>query len=112
MVPFRLSDMVDIQPIRRCEVKQKPRSHRRLDHRGHIRICTARLVGSRARYDAAGAGFDVMRYAWAEVDLDAIRHNVGVVRQTVAPAAVWAVVKADAYGHGVAAVSKAALEAG
>lgn len=53
-----------------------------------------------------------MRYAWAEVDLDAIRHNVGVVRQVVAPATVWAVVKADAYGHGAAAVSLATLEAG
>jgi alanine racemase len=52
------------------------------------------------------------RWAWAEVDLDAVRHNVGVLRAAVAPAALWAVVKADGYGHGAAAVARAALEAG
>lgn len=51
------------------------------------------------------------RWVWAEVDLDAIAHNVGVVRAAVAPAAVWAVVKADAYGHGAAPVARAALDA-
>ena len=45
---------------------------------------------------------------WAEVDLDAIRHNVGVVRRRIGPAAqILAVVKADAYGHGVAPVARA-----
>jgi alanine racemase len=37
---------------------------------------------------------------------------VGVLRDTVAPSAVWAVVKADGYGHGAAEVAAAALEAG
>ena len=53
-----------------------------------------------------------MRWAWAEIDLDAIAHNVAVVRGIVAPSAVWAVVKADAYGHGAVAVARAALMAG
>ena len=53
-----------------------------------------------------------MRWSWAEIDLAAIAHNVGVVRRTVAPAAVWAVVKADGYGHGVIAVANTALAAG
>jgi alanine racemase len=52
------------------------------------------------------------RWAWAEVDLDAVRHNVGVLRAAFAPAALWAVVKADGYGHGARAVAGAALEAG
>jgi alanine racemase len=52
------------------------------------------------------------RPAWAEVDLEAVAHNVGVVRRAVAPAAVWSVVKADGYGHGAEAVGKAALAAG
>ena len=47
-----------------------------------------------------------------EIDLDAIRHNVGVLRDLVAPAAVLAVVKADAYGHGAVPVARAAVEAG
>ena len=48
----------------------------------------------------------------AEVDLDAVAHNVRVVRDLVAPASVWVVVKADGYGHGAAAVGSAAIEAG
>lgn len=52
------------------------------------------------------------RWAWAEVDLGAIRHNIGVIRRAVQPSAVWAVVKADGYGHGAAATARAALDAG
>ncbi len=52
------------------------------------------------------------RWAWAEVDLDAIEHNVRVLRAAVEPAALWAVVKADAYGHGATPVARAALRAG
>ena len=52
------------------------------------------------------------RWARAEVDPDAIAHNVGVLRAAVAPSAVWAVVKADGYGHGARRVADAALTAG
>jgi alanine racemase len=54
----------------------------------------------------------VTRWAWAEIDLDAVAHNVAVLQRTAAPAAVWAVVKADAYGHGAVPVARAALAAG
>ncbi len=46
----------------------------------------------------------------AVVDLDAIRHNVRMILPDDAD--LMAVVKADAYGHGDAAVARAALEAG
>jgi alanine racemase len=46
------------------------------------------------------------------VDLEAVAHNVGVLRRAAAPAHVWAVVKADGYGHGAAPVARAALDAG
>ena len=52
------------------------------------------------------------RWAWAEVDLDAIAHNVSVLRAAVSPAEVWAVVKADGYGHGAVPVGRAAVAAG
>ena len=52
------------------------------------------------------------RPAWAEVDLDALRHNVAEVRAAARGAEVCAVVKADAYGHGSVPVARAALEAG
>ena len=49
---------------------------------------------------------------WSEVDLDAIRENVRVLCDLAAPAALLAVVKANAYGHGAVPVARAALEAG
>lgn len=52
------------------------------------------------------------RWAWAEVHTGLIQHNVAIVAQRVAPAAVWAVVKADGYGHGAVPVAQAALAAG
>jgi alanine racemase len=53
-----------------------------------------------------------MRATRAEVDLDAVAHNVCSLGELVAPAALCAVVKADGYGHGAIAVGQAALEAG
>ncbi|MCV7356610.1 alanine racemase [Mycolicibacterium fluoranthenivorans] len=47
----------------------------------------------------------------AVVDLAAIAHNVGVLRER-SGAEVIAVVKADGYGHGAVAVARAALAAG
>ena len=52
------------------------------------------------------------RPTWVEIDLGAIRHNVEVLIKLVGPAAVMAIVKADAYGHGAVPVASAALEAG
>ena len=52
------------------------------------------------------------RPAWAEIDLEALRHNVGVVSAVVSGLPICAVVKADGYGHGSVAVGRAALEAG
>ena len=48
----------------------------------------------------------------AVVDLDAIAHNVGVLRERAGSAQVMAVVKADGYGHGATQAGWAALAAG
>ena len=53
-----------------------------------------------------------LRWAWAEIDLDAIADNVELLRERFAPAALWAVVKADGYGHGAVDVARAAVSAG
>jgi len=53
-----------------------------------------------------------LRPSWVEVDLDAITHNVAIIRRAVRPADVCAVVKADAYGHGDVPVAEAALAGG
>ncbi len=52
------------------------------------------------------------RWAWAAIDLDAVRHNVTELRRSADPAQVWAVVKANGYGHGAVPVARAAIEAG
>ena len=52
------------------------------------------------------------RWAWAEIDWSALAHNVTLLRRASAPASVWAVVKADGYGHGAVEVARAALDAG
>lgn len=50
---------------------------------------------------------------WAEVDLDAIAHNIKEIRKITNPASkIMAVVKADAYGHGFLEVAKTLLENG
>ncbi|GGF42427.1 alanine racemase [Marmoricola endophyticus] len=49
------------------------------------------------------------------VDLDAVRHNVGRLREIASaerPVAMMTVVKADGYGHGMLPVARAAREAG
>jgi len=50
---------------------------------------------------------------WAEIDLEAVRHNVRVLRGLLKRgAAFMAVVKSEAYGHGAAPVAQAALASG
>ena len=50
--------------------------------------------------------------AQAVVDLDAIAHNVRLLREHAGSAQVMAVLKADGYGHGATQVARAALAAG
>lgn len=52
------------------------------------------------------------RWAWAEVDVGAVQHNVELLTSIAGPAAVWAVVKADGYGHGAVQVAQAAISGG
>lgn len=50
---------------------------------------------------------------WAEISLEAVKHNMRNVRRITNPhAMVMAVVKADAYGHGAVQVSRTLLENG
>jgi alanine racemase len=46
------------------------------------------------------------------IDLGAVRRNVRALRNALGPAELWAVVKADAYGHGAVDVAGAALGEG
>lgn len=47
---------------------------------------------------------------WAEIDRDALRHNARVVRDRIGEAEMLAVVKANAYGHGLMGVAETLAE--
>lgn len=50
--------------------------------------------------------------AWAEIDLDAIAHNVQSIKKLVGDAKILCVVKANAYGHGFFETAKTMIENG
>src|SRR5918997_1718162 len=52
-----------------------------------------------------------MRPIAATVDLSALRHNLAVARRSAPQAKVFAVVKANAYGHGLLRTARAMNEA-
>lgn len=55
----------------------------------------------------------MQQYPVRTIDLEALRENVRLLRSTLPEKTkLMAVVKADAYGHGIAKVARAALEAG
>ena len=60
----------------------------------------------------ASAGLPPGLLAAAVIDLDAIRHNVELLGERAGSAGVMAVVKADAYGHGLLPCARAALAGG
>jgi alanine racemase len=49
---------------------------------------------------------DAVRPTRADVNLAALRHNLRVVKKHAAGARVWAVLKADGYGHGAPAIAR------
>ena len=44
------------------------------------------------------------KHVWAEIDLDALRHNFRAVKARAGVLPLCAVVKADSYGHGAVSV--------
>jgi alanine racemase len=55
---------------------------------------------------------DAVRPTRAEVNLGHLRHNFNVVRRAVGDVPVWAVLKADGYGHGAKALARTLERAG
>ncbi len=53
-----------------------------------------------------------MRATRVTIDLAALRHNVAVLAERAGTLQLWAVVKANAYGHGAVQCAQAALAAG
>ncbi|MGH8897837.1 MAG: alanine racemase [Egibacteraceae bacterium] len=68
------------------------------------------MTQSRMAVDPGGP--PEQRPTWAEVDLDAIAANVVALKAQAATSRLMAVVKADAYGHGLVPAARAALAGG
>lgn len=49
---------------------------------------------------------------WAEIDLDAVRHNFNLIKKASNNKKICCVIKADAYGHGAVQLAKIYLELG
>ena len=62
--------------------------------------------------DAAMLAMRATRATRATIDLAALRHNVAVLAEQAGTLQLWAVVKANAYGHGAVQCAQAALAAG
>ena len=62
--------------------------------------------------DGGPRDLSALRPAWLTVDLDALRANLELLGHRLRPAQRMAVVKANAYGHGAAEVSRALAEGG
>ena len=54
----------------------------------------------------------VVWWSGVDIDLDVITTNTSHLVDLAAPARLWAVVKADGYGHGAIDVARAALAGG
>ncbi len=56
---------------------------------------------------------DIIRPVWVEIDLNAVRHNFTETRRLTGPTVeIMAVVKAEAYGHGVVKIAQTLLQSG
>ena len=51
-------------------------------------------------------------HCWAEVDLDALKNNYRLIQELAGDAAVCAIVKADAYGHGDVVIAQTLAKTG
>lgn len=50
--------------------------------------------------------------AWAEIDLEAFRHNLRTAKRAAGAAQVWPVLKANGYGHGATRLARLCAEEG
>src|SRR5213078_5065760 len=96
----------------RAQVRQESLRGEGARQRGKKR---SRATGPPVARDGTLRSRDPMRgyRVWAEIDLAALRHNIGLIRRALEPATkIMAVTKADAYGHGALPIAWTALEAG
>ncbi|MGI6636081.1 MAG: alanine racemase [Christensenellales bacterium] len=70
------------------------------------------MGAERGRQGTCRGLLDELRATRLCVHVGAYRHNIAMLKAVCAPAALMAVVKANAYGHGLVPMARAAIEAG
>ncbi|MCH7665398.1 MAG: alanine racemase [Acidobacteria bacterium] len=70
------------------------------------------MIFNLPEHDLTTQGLELLRPAWAHVDLDALTRNLARLKDAVGSAQIAAVVKADAYGHGAVHTARALERAG
>ena len=55
---------------------------------------------------------ETLRAAWVEINLSNLEYNIASIREKVGETEIIGMVKADAYGHGAAEVSRVLVENG
>ena len=69
------------------------------------------MGAERGRQGTCWGLLDELRATRLCVHVGAYRHNIAMLKAACAPAALMAVVKANAYGHGLVPMARAAIEA-
>ena len=75
-------------------------------------IAELRASEPRVQKPRRAAPADAVRPTRAEINLEALRHHLRIVERHAGGARVWAVLKADGYGHGAPAVARTLERAG
>ena len=70
-------------------------------------VAEFRLVEHRPSFYTPGMSCTSPPRAWAQIDTGALKHNLNVVRRIMPDHRLMAIVKAEAYGHGLEGVVKA-----
>jgi alanine racemase len=86
-----------------------PRSDRR---RASLEADATRPPSTRVQKPRRAAPNDAVRPTRAEINLEALRHNLFAAKRCAGSAKTWAVLKADGYGHGGPAVARVLERAG
>jgi alanine racemase len=73
---------------------------------------SSRPPSTRVQRPRRAAPADAVRPTRAEINLEALRHNLHVAKRHAGKAKTWAVLKADGYGHGGPAVARTLERAG
>jgi len=94
-------------------IKGGARSRMELVTKALLKNTDDSVLLARTHTQDSGATARPNRPSWVEIDLDAAAGNIRAIRSMIgSQVALFAVIKADAYGHGAVAIARTALQNG